>query len=300
MVDRALLLTDLVDSTLLTERLGDAAMARLLADHDRLARDLLPRFRGRDIDKSDGFLLLFDDATNAAQYAMAYHDALRTLGLSARAGLHVGPVLLRENAPADVARGAKPLEVDGLAKSIAARILTTAMGGQTRSTSETRAPRAETWRKRKRSRQRSVAGPIHRTRRPSRCCGSCLPKPQRRSCSSQRLVFSLGRGPALPYRIWISSPLRVSRGRIDVARWVPMNSYSIPNLFAGSTLADQTRLRGALMATPGVSFVTLSPSRSEISITFRMNSPVEHDVLVRAVESSGFALGERTGRWSNR
>ena len=79
-----------------------------------------------------------------------------------------------------------------------------------------------------------------------------------------------------------------------------MNSYSIPNLSAVSTLEDQTKLRGALMATPGVSFVTLSPSRGEISITFRMNSPVEHDVLARAVESSGFALGERTGRWSNR
>jgi len=79
-----------------------------------------------------------------------------------------------------------------------------------------------------------------------------------------------------------------------------MNSYSIPNLSAGSTVEDQTRLRGALMATPGVSFVTLSPSRSEISITFRMNSPVGDDVLARAIESSGFALGERTGRWGNR
>ena len=78
-----------------------------------------------------------------------------------------------------------------------------------------------------------------------------------------------------------------------------MNSYYIPNLTAGSTPEDQTRLRTALMATPGVSFVTLSPSRGEISITFRMNRPIEHDVLARAVASSGFALGERTGRWSN-
>jgi class 3 adenylate cyclase len=55
----ALLLTDLVDSTRAVERLGDAAASRLWEAHDRLARDLLRRWRGREIDKSDGFLLLF-------------------------------------------------------------------------------------------------------------------------------------------------------------------------------------------------------------------------------------------------
>ena len=38
---RALLLTDVVDSTQLSQRLGDRAMADLWAAHDRLARDLL-------------------------------------------------------------------------------------------------------------------------------------------------------------------------------------------------------------------------------------------------------------------
>ena len=51
--------------------------------------------------------------------------------LKARAGLHVGPVILRENAPDDVARGAKPLEVEGLAKPTAARVMALARGGQT-------------------------------------------------------------------------------------------------------------------------------------------------------------------------
>ncbi len=50
--------------------------------------------------------------------------------LKARAGLHVGPVTLRENSPTDVARGAKPVEVDGAAKAIAARVMSVAMGGQ--------------------------------------------------------------------------------------------------------------------------------------------------------------------------
>ena len=129
----ALLLTDVVDSTRLTEKLGDAAMAGLWAAHDRIARDLLPLWRGREIDKTDGMLLLFDDVRDAVGYALAYHRALaaRELPFKARAGIHVGPVSLRPNPPEDVARGAKPVEVDGLALPIAARVMSVALGAQT-------------------------------------------------------------------------------------------------------------------------------------------------------------------------
>ena len=130
---RALLLTDVVDSTQMSERLGDAAMAAVWAGHDRVARDLLPVWRGREIDKTDGMLLMFDSAADAVAYAHAYHWAIGALPvpLKARAGLHVGPVILRENHADDVARGAKPLEVDGLAKPTAARVMSLAVGGQT-------------------------------------------------------------------------------------------------------------------------------------------------------------------------
>ena len=130
---RALLLTDVVDSTKLSEALGDAAMAVLWAAHDRLARDLLPVWRGREIDKTDGMLLLFDTAGDAAAYAVAYHRALAGLNppLQARAGLHVGPVILRENSRSDVARGAKPIELEGTAKAVAARVMSIASEGQT-------------------------------------------------------------------------------------------------------------------------------------------------------------------------
>ena len=115
---RALLITDVVDSTTLSETLGDAGMASLWVVHDRLARDLLPIWRGREIDKTDGMLLLFDAASDAVAYAIAYHRALAKLNppLQARAGLHVGPVILRENLKSDVAMGAKPLEVEGAAR----------------------------------------------------------------------------------------------------------------------------------------------------------------------------------------
>jgi predicted ATPase/class 3 adenylate cyclase len=130
---KALLLTDVVDSTRLSEMLGDSAMAEIWAAHDRVSRALLDPWRGREIDKTDGMLLLFDSAADAVAYAMEYHRALAKLPmlLTARVGLHVGPVILRENNPEDIARGAKPLEVEGLAKPIAARVMTLARGGQT-------------------------------------------------------------------------------------------------------------------------------------------------------------------------
>src|SRR5712692_5521524 len=130
---RALLLTDVVDSTQLSERLDEAELAALWAAHDRLARDLLPVRRGREIDKTDGMLLLFESAADAVAYAMAYQRAVAKLKppLKTRAGVHVGPVILRENSQSDVARGAKPLEVEGTAKALAARVMAIAGGGQT-------------------------------------------------------------------------------------------------------------------------------------------------------------------------
>ncbi len=131
--DVALLLTDLVDSATLAQQLGDAEMGRVWAVHDRVARDLLRVWRGREIDKTDGFLIVFEQARDALGYALAYHRALAQMQppLQARAGLHVGAITLRETPQADVALGAKPFEADGVSKPIAARVMSTALGGQT-------------------------------------------------------------------------------------------------------------------------------------------------------------------------
>ena len=135
-----LLLTDIVDSTALAARLGDAKAAELGAAHDRVARDLLRAWHGRETDKTDGMLMLFDRTSDAIGCALAYHDALRALAtpLVARAGIHAGAVELRTNDAHDVALGAKPLEVDGIAKPIAARVMALAAGGQTLLTAEAR------------------------------------------------------------------------------------------------------------------------------------------------------------------
>ena len=102
---RTLLLCDLVASTQLVERVGDSAAADLLARHDRIARDLLSTFNGREIDKSDGFLLLFERPIEAVRFAIAYQAELRELGatvdseMASRVGIHLGEVVLRENSP---------------------------------------------------------------------------------------------------------------------------------------------------------------------------------------------------------
>jgi class 3 adenylate cyclase len=129
----ALLQTDIVDSTRVSEALGDVAASRLWAEHDRVARDLLQRWEGREIDKSDGFFLLFSDVAVAFEYAREYHRALTVLGtpLRSRAGLHFGPIETRETPAGDVARGAKPLELDGRTKYLTARVMSIALGGQT-------------------------------------------------------------------------------------------------------------------------------------------------------------------------
>jgi len=133
---RTLLLTDLCDSTELVERLGDAAAAELFRDHDALVLRLQQQWRGRLIDRSDGLLLLFERPIDGLGFALDYQQGLRELGharglrLLARAGLHVGEVLTWRNSEEAVQIGAKPLEVEGLAKPVAARLMALARPGQ--------------------------------------------------------------------------------------------------------------------------------------------------------------------------
>ncbi len=133
---RTLLLTDLVDSTSLVERIGDTAAAELFRAHDRMVLDLQQRWHGRLIDRSDGLLLIFERPIDGLAFALDYVRGLRDLGrahnqpLQARAGLHVGEVLVWENSADAIRVGAKSLEVEGLAKPLAGRLMALARPGQ--------------------------------------------------------------------------------------------------------------------------------------------------------------------------
>ena len=90
-------------------------------------------WHGQEIDKSDGFLILFDRVEHAVRFAIDMHTALGKLTppLRARAGIHSGDMIARQNTSEDVTLGAKPLELDGVAKAVASRIMAIARGGQT-------------------------------------------------------------------------------------------------------------------------------------------------------------------------
>jgi len=134
---RVLVVTDLVDSTALVERLTDERASELIKEVDGVARSLLVEHDGREIDKTDGYLLLFERAIDGVRYVLALHRGLAEISektghsLKMRAGIHVGEVVVWENPPELRERGAKPIEVEGLAKPITARLMSLAPGGRT-------------------------------------------------------------------------------------------------------------------------------------------------------------------------
>jgi len=174
---RAVVACDLVESTALTEELGDRGTADVIHLLDRQARDLLRVHGGQEIDKTDGFLLLFERPIKAVAFALDYQRLLRGLSeerflpLKARIGIHVGDVVLWRNSAEDIARGAKPVEVEGLVKPLAARLMSLALPGQIllsgvahalalRATDELPEERVLQWRTYGRYRFKGVADPI--------------------------------------------------------------------------------------------------------------------------------------------
>jgi class 3 adenylate cyclase len=88
-----LLMTDIVGSTGLAVRLGDAAWKEVLAGHGDSVRRELDRFRGLEVTTTgDGFLALFDGAARAVRCAASIRDRAPDDGLQIRAGVHSGEV----------------------------------------------------------------------------------------------------------------------------------------------------------------------------------------------------------------
>jgi class 3 adenylate cyclase len=84
---------DLVGSTDIAARLGDAAWRDLLARHYAEIRALLLRHGGDEIDTAgDGLLATFGAPVQAIRFAHEAQRADRGLGLAARAGIHTGEV----------------------------------------------------------------------------------------------------------------------------------------------------------------------------------------------------------------
>ncbi|HEX2089309.1 MAG TPA: alpha/beta fold hydrolase [Actinomycetota bacterium] len=114
-----LLFTDIVESTTRAAEVGDRQWRDLLDHHNRVVRVQLERFRGREVATTgDGFLATFDGPGRAVRCAAAIMDALPSVGVQIRAGVHTGEVeVLGSN-------------VGGLAVHIAARIAALASGDE--------------------------------------------------------------------------------------------------------------------------------------------------------------------------
>lgn len=98
------MMTDIVGSTAMASRLGDARWHELLADHDAVVRGSIARFRGEElVHTGDGVVASFDGPTRAVMCAQHTIDALADLGLRARIGLHTGEIEVGPDATTGVA-----------------------------------------------------------------------------------------------------------------------------------------------------------------------------------------------------
>jgi class 3 adenylate cyclase len=88
-----LLMTDVVESTLMVARIGDVAWREVLSSHFEMARSQLEEFGGREINTTgDGMLATFDGPAQALQCAPAIGRRANEDGLQIRAAVHVGEV----------------------------------------------------------------------------------------------------------------------------------------------------------------------------------------------------------------
>jgi len=85
------LFTDVVDSTIIQSRLGDAAWKSLVERHHALVRQSLGRWQGVENDTAgDGFYATFDGPARAIRCALEIAGRVREIGFEVRAGVHTG------------------------------------------------------------------------------------------------------------------------------------------------------------------------------------------------------------------
>src|SRR5271170_2813344 len=87
---RAILFTDIVDSTRLTQQLGDREAMRLLRRHDSIVRSALAQFGGSEVKHTgDGIMAAFASASQAVGAAIEVQRALGEQGEDEQSPFHV-------------------------------------------------------------------------------------------------------------------------------------------------------------------------------------------------------------------
>jgi class 3 adenylate cyclase len=115
----AVLYTDIVGSTERAAALGDRRWKSLLQSHDAIARGLVEQWQGRLVKMTgDGMVATFDGPGRAVQCAVSLREALRTLSIEIRAGLHTGEIEVRGD------------DISGIGVHVAARVMEHARPGE--------------------------------------------------------------------------------------------------------------------------------------------------------------------------
>lgn len=111
--------TDIVGSTLLAAEQGDRNWNDLEAAHEKITRQELASYNGREINTTgDGFVLAFEGPASAVRCAQAIRDAVAEIGMNIYAGVHSGECEIVDT------------KYVGMALNIAARILALAPPGE--------------------------------------------------------------------------------------------------------------------------------------------------------------------------
>lgn len=117
-VVKTVMFSDIVGSTEIAAKLGDTRWRDLCDAHHSAVRRELAIYRGKEIDTAgDGFYAAFDGPARGIRCACGVRDAVKSLGVSIRAGLHTGEC---------VVSGEK---IAGLAVHIGARVASLAPAG---------------------------------------------------------------------------------------------------------------------------------------------------------------------------
>ena len=113
------LFTDIVGSTDRAAALGDARWRRLLDEHDDIVRERVTQLGGTLVKTTgDGALATFEGPAKCIRSTIALREALSSIDVAIRAGLHCGEVELRGE------------DVGGIAVHIAARVMGEAEPGE--------------------------------------------------------------------------------------------------------------------------------------------------------------------------
>ena len=113
-----IMFTDIVGSTEILAKTGDAAWSALRGAHDEAVRGNFAAFSGREMNTTgDGFLAIFDGPARAVRCAQNICADAERVGVSVRVGLHTGECELRGE------------DISGLAVHIASRITDLAPAG---------------------------------------------------------------------------------------------------------------------------------------------------------------------------